>query len=140
MSKREQILVAITAALAGTTGVGNRIYRSRVAAFQRGEAPAITVEPLRDTASQTLSLPKLDWQLLVRIAVIVRGHPPDQLADPIVSDMHSRLMSDLSLGGLAIDIQPQTVTFEMADGDQGPGVVVCDFLVQYRTSVTDLET
>lgn len=140
MSKREAILAAIVAALQGTTQVGNRIYRSRVAAFQRGEAPAITVEPLRDTSTQTLSLPKLDWQLVVRVAVIVRGHPPEQLADPIVTDMHSKLMADLTLGGLAIDILPQAVGFEIADGDQGPGVVTCEYLVQYRTSVTDLES
>jgi hypothetical protein len=140
MSRREQILTAIVASLQGTTQVGNRIYRSRIAAFQRGEAPAITVEPLTDTATQTLSLPKLDWRLLVRVAVIVRGHPPDQLADPIVSDLHSKLMADLTLGGYAIDIQPQGVSFEIADGDQAPGVVLCDYLVQYRTSVSDLET
>jgi hypothetical protein len=140
MSRRESILTAIVSALQGTTQVGNRIYRSRMAAFQRGEAPAITVEPLNDTATQTLSLPRLDWRLLVRVAIIVRGHPPDQLADPIVTDMHAKLMADLTLGGYAIDIQPQGVTFEMADGDQGPGVVLCDYLVQYRTSVANLET
>jgi hypothetical protein len=140
MSRRESILTAIVAALQGTTQVGSRIYRSRMAAFQRGEAPAITVEPLNDTATQTLSLPRLDWRLLVRVAIIVRGHPPDQLADPIVTDMHAKLMADLTLGGYAIDIQPQGVTFEMADGDQGPGVVLCDYLVQYRTSVANLET
>jgi hypothetical protein len=140
MSRRESILTAIVATLQGTTQVGSRIYRSRMAAFQRGEAPAITVEPLNDTATQTLSLPRLDWRLLVRVAIIVRGHPPDQLADPIVTDMHAKLMADLTLGGYAIDIQPQGVTFEMADGDQGPGVVLCDYLVQYRTSVANLET
>jgi hypothetical protein len=29
MSKREQILAAVVTALAGTTGVGSRIFRSR---------------------------------------------------------------------------------------------------------------
>ena len=51
-TKRETILAAIRTALTGTTGVGTRIYRSRVEPIAREESPAIVVEPLIDTASQ----------------------------------------------------------------------------------------
>jgi hypothetical protein len=70
--------------------------------------------------------------------VIVRGSIPDQLADPIVSDMHSRLTADLTLGGYAMDIQPINVSFELVESDQPTGVVMCDYRVLYRTTVSDL--
>ena len=138
-TKRETILTAIRTALTGTTGVGTRIYRSRVEPMARQESPAIVIEPINDTAQQNTSLPTLDWSLTVRVAVIVRGNVPDQQADPIVEDLHSKLMADLTLGGYAIDIQP-TVSFEMVDADQPAGVISCDYLVRYRTSVTNLAT
>lgn len=138
MTKREQIISAIVTALAGTTDVGNRIYRSRVEPFARAESPAIVVEPLNDTAQQNTSLPTLDWSLTVRVAIIVRGNVPDQLADPIVESAHAKLMADLTLGGYAIDVQPQNVAFELVEADQPAGVISLDYLVRYRTNVADL--
>lgn len=139
-TKRETILAAVRTALTNTTGVGTRIYRSRVEPMARAESPAIVVEPVNDTAEQNTSLPTLDWSLTVRVAVIVRGNIPDQQADPIVENMHSRLMADLTLGGYAIDIQPQSVNFELVEADQPAGVISCDYLIRYRTSVTNLAT
>ena len=137
-SKRERILSAITTALGSTTGVSGRVYRSRVEAFARSECPALVVEPINDEASIDTSLPTYTWRLTVRVAVIVRGSIPDQLADPIVSDMHSRLTADLTLGGYAMDIQPINVSFELVESDQPTGVVMCDYRVLYRTTVSDL--
>jgi hypothetical protein len=139
-TRRETILAAVRTALTGTTGVGTRIYRSRVEPMARAESPAMVVEPVQDQAEQNTSLPTLDWSLTVRVAVIVRGNIPDQQADPIVENMHSRLMADLTLGGYAIDIQPQSVNFEMVEADQPAGVISCDYLIRYRTSVTNLAT
>jgi len=137
-TKREQILTALTTALAGTTGVSNRIYRSRVEPFTRGESPAIVIEPVNDTVQQNTALPTLDWSLTVRVAIIVRGNVPDQLADPIVQSAHAKIVADLTLGGYAIDVQPVGVTFEMIEADQPAGVVSLEYLVRYRTSVGDL--
>ena len=137
-TKRENILTAVRTALTGTSGVGNRIYRSRVEPMARAESPAIVVEPVNDTAQENTSLPTIDWSLTVRVAVVVRGVIPDQIADPIVADMHSKLMADLTLGGYAIDIQPISVQFDMVEADQPAGVVSCNYLIRYRTSVSNL--
>ena len=137
-TKREQVLAAVRTALTGTAGVGSRIYRSRVEPLARQESPAIVIEPVSDSAQQNTSLPTLDWSLTVRVAIIVRGNVPDQQADPIVASAHSKIMADLTLGGYAIDVQPQSVSFEMVEADQPAGVISCDYLVRYRTSVTDL--
>lgn len=137
-TKRESILSAIAAALVGTTGVSTRIYRSRVEPITRGESPAIVIEPISDSAQQNTALPTLDWSLIVRVAVIVRGNIPDQLADPTVESLHAKMMADLTLGGYAIDVQPQSVNFELVEADQPAGVIACDFLIRYRTEVASL--
>ena len=93
-TKRESILAAIATALVGTTGVSTRIYRSRVEPITRGESPAIVIEPISDSAQQNTALPTLDWSLVVRVAVIVRGNIPDQLADPTVESLHTKMMAD----------------------------------------------
>jgi hypothetical protein len=139
-TKREQILAAIATALASTTGVSGRVYRSRVTAVQRAESPAIVVEPISDTPTQNTSLPTLDWRMRVRVSVIVRGDVPDQLADPVIESMHTKMVADLTLGGLAIDVQPDEVSFTLVDADQPAGVIFNDYIVQYRTSVASLTT
>lgn len=137
-TKREQILTAIASALATTAGVGGRVYRSRVTAMQRAESPAIVIEPISDTPTQNTSLPTLDWRMRVRVTVIVRGDVPDQLADPIIESMHAKMVADLTLGGYAIDVQPDEVTYNMLDADQPAGVIFNDYIVQYRTTVASL--
>ena len=139
-TKRESILADIASSLAGTVQVGSRIYRSRVVPLSRGESPAIVIEPVSDSAEQNTSLPTLDWSLTVRVSVIVRSDVPDQAADPIVEDMHSKIVADLTLNGYAIDVQPRSVSFEMIDADQPAGVISCTYVIRYRTSVADLSS
>jgi hypothetical protein len=136
-TKREQILSAITTALASTSGVSGRVYRSRVEPLARGESPAVVIEPIIDQADNSV-LPKLDWSLTVRIAVIVRGNIPDQVADPIIESIHSKLLSDASLLALITSIIPTNVTFDSMEADQPAGVVGMDYQIRYRTSVTNL--
>lgn len=137
-SKREQILAAIYTALQGTASVSTRIYRSRVEPMARNETPAIVVEPANITYQQNTSLPKLDSTLRVRVVVIVRANVPDQAADATIVDLHSRIMADLTLGGLAIDVQPTQTTFNIVEADQPAGVISCEYDVLYRTQVDDL--
>jgi hypothetical protein len=137
-SRREQILAQFATALAGTVQVGNRIYRSRAEAFARDEAPAIVIEPAADRG-QTYSTCKLDWTLDVLVVVYVRGAIPDQLADPIVVDMHSKLMADRSMGGLAVDIVPTTVDYQRDKADLTSLWQVNTYQVRYRTPDNSLE-
>jgi len=137
-TKRENILAAVKTALANTTGVGTRIYRSRVDPLSRGESPAIIIEPISDTPEQNTSLPTLDWTLRIRVVVIERSDIPDQAADDTIESMHSKLMADLTLGGLAIDIQPAQTSFQLLEADQPAGVIFCEYEIRYRSQVADL--
>lgn len=136
-TKRETILARVMTALAGTAGVGSRIYRSRVVPLARGEAPALVVEPVSDAAEQD-TLATLMWTLTFRVSVIVRGNVPDQLADSAMADIHAKLMGDTTLDGMVIRLLPTTVSFEMIEADQPAGVVSAEFTAQYRTSLNSL--
>lgn len=137
-TKREQILAQVATTLAPTAGVSGRIYRSRVTAAARAESPMIVIEPVTDSARQVTSLPKLDWRMRLRITVVVRSQTPDTDADSIIESMHSLLMSDLTVGGYAIDVQPVLTEFQFLDADQPAGVISNEYDVLYRTEVDDL--
>ncbi len=137
-TKRENILAAIRTALTGTTGVGTRIFRTRVDPVARVESPAIIVQPIRDVCVQTTSLPKLDWTMTVRVTVIERADIPDQAADDTIESLHSKMMADLTLGGYAHDVVPVRTEFEFIESDKPSGIISCEYEVRYRTNVDDL--
>lgn len=132
-TKREDILTAITTALAGTAGVSGRMYRSRQEAFSRQESPSIIIEPMSDRI-EPVSNRRIDWTLMVGITVYARGLVPDQVADPIVGAIHAALMADRSLGGLTMDLWPPT--FDKAD--LSAAWIVCTYQARYRTPDTTL--
>ena len=137
--KRESIVAAVTSALAGTTGVSTRIYRSRAEAFARDEAPAIIIEAAADVPrGEPVSTCKIDWTLTIAIIVYTRGAIPDQLAAPIVGSLHAKLMADRTLGGLALDVWPGQVLHQKGQADQTAGWTTCNYTIRYRSSITDL--
>lgn len=136
-TRREQIIAAVRTAITGTSGVGTRIYRSRQEAFTRDELPSILIEPVQDTGNQIV-VPLYDWELLLRISVMASGSIPDQSADSVVQSMHSLLMVDDTLGGLAMEIFPAGVNFLFGEADMNRVTVSCDYRIRYRTSQTDL--
>lgn len=140
-TKRERILAAIKTNLANTVGVGTRIYRSRAEAFTRSETPAIIIEPISDTPAETQNFnDRVNWEFKIRISVIARGSIPDQVADPTIESLHTKVLTDPSIGGLALDIRPSTTSFEILDADQPAGVISCEFDIEYRTTYNSLTT
>ena len=137
---RENILSAIAATLATVDGVSGRIWRSRVDALLRDEAPAIVIEPASDDPlPQQVSTNRIDWRLSVTIAVNVRGNVPDAIASPILADIHARLMADRTLGGWAIDTFPSTLTYALDKADLTSLWAAQTWTIRYRTSITSLE-
>ena len=137
-SKRERILAALKTTLAGTTGVGTRIYRSRSEPTTRSESPLIILEWSSDQPDIRGTTGHIDWTLRIRVVVISRGKNPDNLADGTIESLHSKLLADPTVGGLAIDIRPSTTTFELIEADQPAGLIMCEFEVDYRTTYGSL--
>ena len=138
-TRREQILSAVATALAGTSGVSGRVYRSRQEAFSRSESPSVIVEPgPASSGPEPVSTCKIDHTLTLVVLVYARGLIPDQVADPVVQSVHSLLMADRTLGGLALDIWPLSRDPQFEAADTAAVVEVLSYRVRYRTSVTDL--
>jgi hypothetical protein len=136
-SVREQILQEITTRLGPTAGISGRAYRSRAEAAARAEMPCLIVTPLTDAAERVVATCRVDRKLLVRVGVIVHGDTPDQTADPVIVDLHKRLIpaGDCTLGGLAVDISQSGDNFTMAHTD---GIIAVDYIVFYRHAEEDI--
>ncbi len=138
-SKREQILAALATSLAATPSIGANVYRSRAAGALRAETPMVILEPLQDSASEP-TIYYVDWQLITRLTILARGSIPDQVADPVVTAVYARMMADLTVGGLAYDVEPRGVTWQIGDADAESVEIMCDFVVKYRTALQDMTT
>jgi hypothetical protein len=130
-SIREQILAEIATRLSATDGINQRVYRSRAEAVSRGEMPCLIVEPIADPAEPIGGMCKTDRRLTVKIAILVHADVPDQAADPILVDLHPRLIApnDQNLGGLAIDVELLGDDFQFAATD---GVIITSYRIWYR--------
>ena len=134
---REQIIATIAETLADTEGVEGRVWRSRREALARNEASAIVIEPSTEPR-QVYAIHKLDASLELAVAVFARGNIPDQIADPIAADAHSRIMADRSVGGLAIDVIPGTVDWQRDGTDPLSLWMVSMYQIRYSTAIDDL--
>ena len=65
---------------------------------------------------------------------------PDNVADATINSLHTKLVNDPTIGGLALDIRPSTTTFEAIDADQPAGVIFCEYEIDYRTAYNNLST
>lgn len=141
-TKREQILQAITTKIESIPS--SSVFRSRVIPFVRDQFPAFTVEFMTDTPDEaSFPQPIINWAMVVCVRVFTKADKtndltPDQVADPLVQAAHQKMVSDLTLGGLSMDIQPAAVKNEIFDGDLETGIISMNYLVKYRTTNTDL--
>ena len=60
------------------------------------------------------------------------------MADATVESLHSKIMADLTVNNLAIDVQPSDTSFELLDADLPGGVIGVEYIVRYRTEIDDL--
>jgi hypothetical protein len=96
-TKRENILARLLTVITPTTGISSRAYRDRVVALTRSQTPSILIEAVDDNPEQNTSLPTLDWSMTVKCSIIVRSATPVITADPVIENMHSRIMADLMI-------------------------------------------
>ncbi len=136
-TKREEILAAVKTALAGTSGVSTRIYRSRVEAFRKSEHPSIIVEPITDSASHNTT-PRLIWDLIFGVTLLVRADEPDSAGDAAIADIHSKIMGSTTISNLVVDIQAIKTDWQFIEADDTLAIIINQYKVTYQTSLNDL--
>lgn len=139
-SKREQIMQRLkTTTLAGTAGVGARIYRSRADKFMPEEAPALNLLADHEEPNEN-TIGKVDAKLHIEVQVYHRGNEADRLADPVVEDVHAKLMADTLLGGLAVDVTEDGTSWDFDEADKTALLVRMRYIVWYRHDRNTLTT
>ena len=134
-TRRELILARLKTNLDAITGA--TCYRSRVEPLTRAETPAIILEPVSDQPSEEFPT-VLQWELRVKVTVIVRANTPDGSSDTYSQQVHNLIMSDPSVNGYALEINPDRVEFSLFEADVPLGIISMDFLIRYRSGRTNL--
>lgn len=149
-TRTEQILEHLTGTTTGggilgtAAGVGGRVYRDRAEAFAqpgrtlRQELPALAVFPQLDDPTTEFSTCRTRWVLTLHILVVISGGSVSKLADPIRASIHSLLMAEKTLGGLAMTVRPGPARWEPDKGNDSPGVLDLTYQVEYLTDQDDL--
>lgn len=128
MTIREQILQALLVRLSGNTPAGMAVYRSRTAAIDEAQTPAIVVRPVEE-AGIRLGSGMSQRDLVVEVRVMVSGDPPDGAADPVAEAVHRLLYADPTIGGLAAALLGNDeAQWEFDDGDRP----YCELPLLYR--------
>jgi hypothetical protein len=138
-SKREQIMQAVKARLdALVPGTLTGVYRSRADAWQPGDSLSANIVPDNEDPAENV-LSRIDATLAFEVQVFARGQQPDTLVDPALVAIHAALMTEPSLGGLALDTSEGGTSWDFDATDTTALIVRMRFSVQYRHLRTSLQ-
>lgn len=115
------------------------VYNDLIYALDLGVSWGLVVElgdeppPLQDNIST------YERTVEVNISAIRKGRAPYTLADPMISEVHARLLADRLLGGLAMNITDGPTQRRRDSLEKLVGVVTKTYRVVYRTGADSLE-
>lgn len=134
---REGILATVFTTLGTALGTAGTVWRSREGALARNETVAVIVHP--DTeAVEFLASQAAKRGLVISVTVIARGDIADQVADPVVQQMHAALMADETLGGRCARIIEQSTKWDFEVADKNAVAVEVKYLFLYLTPANSL--
>lgn len=141
---RKQIRDAIVTAVTGLTTTGSNVFRSRLYPLESSKLPGLCIF----TRSEAVEFDTLTMSRSINrvLDVIIEGYVSatanyDNTLDQIAVEVEEALAADVTLGGLAKDLQVTAFEADFsADGDQPVAVGRFTVTVQYRTAENDVET
>jgi hypothetical protein len=136
-SKRESIMKRFATVLAPAYGIGGRIYRSRAEAVDLQDHPCVLLSWSSEQPTPE-TLPQTERTLTVNVEILVRNDEPDAVADQIAQSVHSLIMADTQLNGLAIDTMLGDARFDYDSADQTAAKLTHEYLVKFRHGWSDM--
>jgi hypothetical protein len=103
------------------------------------DLPAIAVELGDEIAPQRVLIGALDRTLQAKVSIITAGDDATTAADTIVAEAHRRLVADLTLGGLAMDVKQDAISRQRDVLEKPVMITELNYLVEYRTTMTSME-
>lgn len=107
-------------------------------AFEAGDLPAVAVYLGDETIDRAL-IGADDRTLNVTVRVISKGSDAFANGDAVLVQVHSRIVTDLTLGGLALDVMQQGARRSRDVLEVPVAIAEIDYSVNYRTTTTSLE-
>lgn len=117
-------VTAIVSALQSGTPVASTIARVRLRPLAQATSQAVVVRPLQSEVSEAALAPgyPVSWTTAIAVECYARSGTataPDVAVDSLIEAVYARLMTDTTLGGAALALGLQTVSYDFdADGDQ----------------------
>lgn len=150
-SIREQILEKVKTLLGGAgKPTGLTVHRFRTWPIERDNLPAQVIYPATSAGGAVAeSVDPFDGignvarELRVRVesrVEVPEKTPPDSALDPLYLWAVQTLMADVTLGGLALDVQEEATSFDADEFEKVIAACATDFLVTYVTLREDPET
>lgn len=144
-SIREQIVVALVAALNGTSGItGLTIHRERTRPIEIDSLPAIMVYADDDVpktlGQQVYAAPLTERQLTLAIECRAQGTSsvsPDEALDPVLVFAAKTVLANERFGGLASGVEEGKTVWSSREGDVPVASAKLSFTIRYRTSRLD---
>jgi len=145
-SVREQIIAYVVAKL-GESGkpAGLTVHRFRTRPIDRDSLPAQVVYPagrdggIAEAVSEYSGEGDVSRELTLRVESRVAGDAPDTLIDPLYVWAVKQIMSDTTLGGLALGVREEASSFDADEREVPVGACATDFVVTYSTEFDDPE-
>jgi hypothetical protein len=142
-TKSLQIRNAIVALLKATPVAGvaaTAVYTDWHFAIKPIDMPAISVDLGDESAPQRVLIGALDRTLQTKLSIITAGDDATTAADAIVAEAHRRMVADLTIGGLAMDVKQDAISRQRDVLEKPVLITELNYLVEYRTTMTSMET
>lgn len=129
---------AIMVALQANPPVCDQVYRARPNAIAEQVERAVTVQwDQALAAAGVIRNAPIDWTTKVSVECFARsgkaGDTGDQVVDPLLDAVFSRLAEDTTLGGLVADLYVAGIEAENSTEGKKTGWVRLTYIVQHRT-------
>lgn len=145
-TKALQIRDAVVALMTATPVAGvaaAAVYKDWPFHLKPEDLPAVVVELGDEPVVQRALIGVLDRKLQVKVSIISKGTSATDattLADPVVAEAHRRVVADLTLGNLAMDVTQDGGISRRRDVLEVPLLITeLNYTVLYRTLNTSLE-
>ena len=140
-SIRERILLAVMAAVRPSVeALGATLHRSPTVAISREQCPALVVFPETEAITEGAN-DRVTRELTVRLVALARNvapTTPETEADRLLTAAHLALLSDGTVGGLALGVREQECEWEVDDADAVAVALPARYRITYRTLANDI--
>lgn len=134
MTKREEILQYIFDLLKSEMNLvsSDKITRSKVILTDEKLLPCIDISWAAEEIEE-VATGKFNRTLPVVFKIEQKGETPDSKIDPIINKLEEIILKDRTLGGLVMDVTPETIDPRFDIGNKPIIEIEYIFKIKYRT-------